>query len=249
AGRGRGGSDSRPDPDRRAPEGSRYRAAHRRVAVRARRIGAVGPGRRAGGLARAGVRRRGRAAVAGARTDRAARGRQRRGGVAGGAQRARLESRYHRDRSPARRHGSPDRGDLPEVDRGRRGPRRNCRPADRWECGAAARPAVRPAQLGHGGGWRAATARLGAARGDTRDRRRTGHADRADYRARSAEANAMIRRILSLIVITWAFGSLCFAMTLPRPGDGQRTDAIVVPTGSGGRIPRGLEMLEKGLAP
>lgn len=59
----------------------------------------------------------------------------------------------------------------------------------------------------------------------------------------------MIRRILSLALILWALGFLWFAMTLPQPADGQKTDAIVVPTGSGGRIPRGLEMLQKGLAP
>lgn len=58
----------------------------------------------------------------------------------------------------------------------------------------------------------------------------------------------MIRRILSLVVVLWAIGFLWFAMALPQPVDGQKTDAIVVPTGGGGRIQRGLELLGKGAA-
>lgn len=58
----------------------------------------------------------------------------------------------------------------------------------------------------------------------------------------------MIRRLLSLVLLGWALGFLAFAATLPRPADNTRTDAIVVPTGSGGRIARGLEMLELGTA-
>ncbi len=59
----------------------------------------------------------------------------------------------------------------------------------------------------------------------------------------------MIRRILSLLVVLWAVGFLWFAMALPQPAGAQKTDAIVVPTGGGGRIQRGLELLEKGEAP
>jgi uncharacterized SAM-binding protein YcdF (DUF218 family) len=59
----------------------------------------------------------------------------------------------------------------------------------------------------------------------------------------------VIRRILALLLVAWAFGFLWFAVALPRPADGQKTDAIVVPTGSGGRIPRGLAVLKRGLAP
>lgn len=58
----------------------------------------------------------------------------------------------------------------------------------------------------------------------------------------------MIRRFLSLVIVLWAFGFLWFAMALPQPAGGERTDAIVVPTGSGGRIPRGLELMRQGAA-
>ena len=58
----------------------------------------------------------------------------------------------------------------------------------------------------------------------------------------------MIRRILSLVFVLWALGFLWFAMALPQPASAQKTDAIVVPTGSGGRIQRGLELLHKGAA-
>ena len=58
----------------------------------------------------------------------------------------------------------------------------------------------------------------------------------------------MIRRVLSLVVVLWACGFLWFAMALPQPADAQKTDAIVVPTGGGGRIQRGLELLGQGQA-
>jgi uncharacterized SAM-binding protein YcdF (DUF218 family) len=50
-------------------------------------------------------------------------------------------------------------------------------------------------------------------------------------------------RIFALIGLVWALGFVWFATTLPQPAGVERTDAIVVPTGSGGRIPRGLELL------
>lgn len=58
----------------------------------------------------------------------------------------------------------------------------------------------------------------------------------------------MIRRILALPVILWAFGFLWFAIAMPQPAGAQKTDAIVVPTGGGGRIQRGLELLRQGQA-
>ena len=58
----------------------------------------------------------------------------------------------------------------------------------------------------------------------------------------------MIGRITSLLVIAWALGFVWFAMALPQPADLTRTDAIVVPTGSGGRIQRGIELLNVGAA-
>jgi len=61
-------------------------------------------------------------------------------------------------------------------------------------------------------------------------------------------ARPMIRRLLSLLLIAWAFGFLWFAVALPQPAGEERTDALVVPTGSGGRIPRGLALLREGRA-
>jgi uncharacterized SAM-binding protein YcdF (DUF218 family) len=58
----------------------------------------------------------------------------------------------------------------------------------------------------------------------------------------------VIRRILALPVILWAFGFLWFAIAMPQPAGAQKTDAIVVPTGGGGRIQRGLELLRQGQA-
>ncbi|OYW45957.1 MAG: hypothetical protein B7Z08_00360 [Sphingomonadales bacterium 32-68-7] len=58
----------------------------------------------------------------------------------------------------------------------------------------------------------------------------------------------MIRRLLALVLVAWAFGFLWFAVALPQPAGDQRTDAIVVPTGSGGRISHGLDLLREGRA-
>jgi uncharacterized SAM-binding protein YcdF (DUF218 family) len=58
----------------------------------------------------------------------------------------------------------------------------------------------------------------------------------------------VIRRILALLVIAWVLGFLWFAIALPQPAGAEKTDAIVVPTGSGGRIPRGLALLREGVA-
>lgn len=56
----------------------------------------------------------------------------------------------------------------------------------------------------------------------------------------------MIRRIASAIVVLWFFGFLWFAIALPQPAEPSETDAIVVPTGTGARIDRGLELLRSG---
>lgn len=58
----------------------------------------------------------------------------------------------------------------------------------------------------------------------------------------------MIRRLLSVLVLAWAIGFLWFVVALPRPVDGMTTDAVIVPTGGAGRISRGLEVLDQGLA-
>ena len=58
----------------------------------------------------------------------------------------------------------------------------------------------------------------------------------------------MILRILSAGFLVWLFGFVWFAFALPQPAGDQQTDAVIVPTGSAGRIPQGLEVLDKGLA-
>lgn len=58
----------------------------------------------------------------------------------------------------------------------------------------------------------------------------------------------MIRRVLSVMFLAWVIGFLVFAVTLPRPVAGITTDAVIVPTGGAGRIARGLEVLDQGLA-
>lgn len=56
----------------------------------------------------------------------------------------------------------------------------------------------------------------------------------------------MIRRTVSLILLVWVLGFIWFAIALPQPLAGGKSDGIVVLTGGGGRIGRGLEALEKG---
>ena len=58
----------------------------------------------------------------------------------------------------------------------------------------------------------------------------------------------MITRFAAFIALVWALGFAWFAIFLPQPLDGRTTDAIVVLTGSGGRIDRGLELMQAGAA-
>jgi uncharacterized SAM-binding protein YcdF (DUF218 family) len=58
----------------------------------------------------------------------------------------------------------------------------------------------------------------------------------------------MVRRVVSLIVLVWLLGFIWFAVALPRPAAAGKSDAVVVLTGGGGRIERGLEALENGWA-
>jgi uncharacterized SAM-binding protein YcdF (DUF218 family) len=54
----------------------------------------------------------------------------------------------------------------------------------------------------------------------------------------------MIRRLLASLVVVWLLGFAWFAAALPQPAPAsEKTDVIVVPTGGGGRIERGLAML------
>ena len=57
-----------------------------------------------------------------------------------------------------------------------------------------------------------------------------------------------MRKVLALVLIAWVLGFVAFATSLPQPAGPQATDAVVVPTGSGGRIARGLEVLRMGAA-
>lgn len=58
----------------------------------------------------------------------------------------------------------------------------------------------------------------------------------------------MIRRLLALVLLLWALGFAWFALLLPQPHGAEKTDAIVVLTGSAGRIDRGLALLRRGEA-
>lgn len=55
----------------------------------------------------------------------------------------------------------------------------------------------------------------------------------------------MLRRILSLILISWVAGFIVFAMSLPQPAGTEQTQGVVVLTGGAGRIERGLEVLNQ----
>ncbi|MCB2059149.1 MAG: YdcF family protein [Novosphingobium sp.] len=58
----------------------------------------------------------------------------------------------------------------------------------------------------------------------------------------------MLRRAASFLLLAWLAGFLLFAIALPLPHEGGKSDAVVVFTGGEGRIPRGLDVLEKGWA-
>ena len=51
-----------------------------------------------------------------------------------------------------------------------------------------------------------------------------------------------------LALIAYAIGFALFAMTLPGPAGDERTDAIVVLTGGTGRLDRGFDLVQRGLA-
>lgn len=58
----------------------------------------------------------------------------------------------------------------------------------------------------------------------------------------------MFRRTAAFLVLAWLFGFLWFAMALPQPLGDARTDAIIVLTGSKGRIEHAAEVLKSGEA-
>jgi uncharacterized SAM-binding protein YcdF (DUF218 family) len=53
----------------------------------------------------------------------------------------------------------------------------------------------------------------------------------------------MIRRLLAIAAIVYLLGFALFMVTLPTPLENATTDAIVVPTGSAGRVERGLTLI------
>ena len=60
----------------------------------------------------------------------------------------------------------------------------------------------------------------------------------------------MFRRLAAFAVLIWLFGFLWFAVALPGPLESRgKSDAIIVLTGSQGRIERALDLLEHGSAP
>lgn len=60
----------------------------------------------------------------------------------------------------------------------------------------------------------------------------------------------MFRRFVAFVLLVWLFGFLWFAIALPGPlPASQRTDVIIVLTGSSGRIEHALKVLEDGKAP
>lgn len=54
----------------------------------------------------------------------------------------------------------------------------------------------------------------------------------------------MIKRLISLLFLSWVLGFAWFALLPPMPAPPERTDGIVVLTGGPGRIDRALELLE-----
>lgn len=60
----------------------------------------------------------------------------------------------------------------------------------------------------------------------------------------------MFRRLTAFVVLLWVLGFIWFAIALPGPLPvGVKTDAIIVLTGSQGRIEHAVKILEAGKAP
>lgn len=58
----------------------------------------------------------------------------------------------------------------------------------------------------------------------------------------------MILRFFAAVLLVYALGFLGFAVSLPKPAAGEKTDAVIVLTGGPGRIARGLSVVEDELA-
>ena len=58
----------------------------------------------------------------------------------------------------------------------------------------------------------------------------------------------MLKRLIIVLLLAWALGFAWFALALPQPHAGGKTDGVIVLTGAEGRVARGLEALRKGWA-
>ncbi len=58
-----------------------------------------------------------------------------------------------------------------------------------------------------------------------------------------------LTRVIAFMILIYLLGYAAFAVMLPRPAGDERTDAIVVLTGGSGRLERGFDLLERGMAP
>ena len=55
-------------------------------------------------------------------------------------------------------------------------------------------------------------------------------------------------RTVAFLALLYVLGYAAFAVMLPKPAAEQRTDAIVVLTGGSGRLERGFDLIERGVA-
>lgn len=55
-------------------------------------------------------------------------------------------------------------------------------------------------------------------------------------------------RLVSFVLLAYVLGFAAFSLSLPRPADAERTEGLVVLTGGTGRLDRGFELMERGLA-
>ncbi len=58
----------------------------------------------------------------------------------------------------------------------------------------------------------------------------------------------MLKRLAMVLLLAWGLGFAWFALTLPQPHPGGKTDGVIVLTGGEGRVARGLAALSKGWA-
>ncbi len=58
----------------------------------------------------------------------------------------------------------------------------------------------------------------------------------------------LLRRMSAAVLLVWTLGFLWFALTLPQPAGGQKTDGVIALTGAAGRIPRAIDIVRAGKA-